>query len=47
MRRSQEWTDEDGWQNQAPLIDQVLNSADYREGMAAFAEKREPEWTGR
>jgi enoyl-CoA hydratase len=37
----------EGFARQQPLIDQILASADAREGAAAFAEKRPPAWTGR
>lgn len=39
--------DKDFWQHQAPLVKQVFNSADAKEGSRAFAEKRIPQWTGK
>lgn len=47
VRNSLEWTDEESWEKQQPFVDSVLNSADYHEGLAAFAEKRRPVWKGR
>lgn len=41
------WTDEDGWREQVPIVAAVQVSDDRREGLAAFAEKREPMWKGR
>ncbi|GAA4554543.1 crotonase/enoyl-CoA hydratase family protein [Pseudonocardia xishanensis] len=38
---------EAGFVRQQPLLEAILGSADAREGAAAFAEKRAPEWTGR
>src|SRR5262249_45718184 len=35
-----------GVAGQQPLVAQVLASRDAREGAAAFAEKRQPAWTG-
>jgi enoyl-CoA hydratase len=40
------WTDAEGWDKQRPIIAPVHNSSDLREGLAAFAEKRDPVWTG-
>jgi enoyl-CoA hydratase len=42
-----DWTVTEGWQRQADLYKQVFESADAREGAAAFAEKRAPVWRGR
>ena len=38
------WTDAAGWKKQAALTARVVQSADMREGLRAFAEKREPRW---
>ncbi len=37
----------DGFAVQRPLVEQIVASADAREGSVAFAEKRAPVWTGR
>jgi enoyl-CoA hydratase len=47
MRDSHSWTDEEMWAKQASYIAPVFVSADAREGAAAFAEKRKPNWQGR
>lgn len=47
VRRSQDWEDRQSWDLQVPLIDPVLESEDFKEGLAAFAEKRKPVWQGR
>jgi enoyl-CoA hydratase len=44
---SHDWGVSRGWAEQAPLIQQVMDSADAREGALAFAEKRLAVWTGR
>jgi enoyl-CoA hydratase len=41
------WTDEQGWKNQMPITAPVMQSEDLREGLAAFAQKRDPVWKGR
>ena len=47
IRDSHSWTDEEMWAKQASYIAPVFVSADAREGAAAFAEKRKPNWQGR
>jgi enoyl-CoA hydratase len=42
-----DWSREDMWQKQAAIAMPVMVSADSREGAAAFAEKRKPNWTGK
>jgi enoyl-CoA hydratase len=37
----------DAWRDQQKFIDQIMSSDDAREGAAAFAEKRDPAWTGK
>jgi enoyl-CoA hydratase len=46
-RASGDWTFEEGWKEQLPLMAPVFGSDDAREGATAFAEKRAPVWTGR
>ncbi len=44
---SRGWTLENRWDEQAKLLPQVFMSHDAREGAAAFAEKRKPNWQGK
>lgn len=41
------WPVEQRWEKQGALMGPVFASADAREGAAAFAEKRKPNWTGK
>ncbi|HSV54285.1 MAG TPA: crotonase/enoyl-CoA hydratase family protein [Burkholderiaceae bacterium] len=38
--------DEEAWRRQEPIVRRVLESRDRAEGLAAFAEKRKPRWSG-
>jgi len=47
VRDSHEWTEADMWDKQQAYITPVFTSQDAREGAAAFAEKRKPNWQGK
>ncbi len=45
IRDSADWSAAETWALQNPLVDAILATNDAREGAAAFAEKRAPQWT--
>ena len=45
--QSRGWSLEERWDEQAKLLPKVFMSEDVREGAAAFAEKRKPNWKGK
>ena len=47
IKESRGWAMQDRYKNQAQLIAPVFVSQDAREGAAAFAEKRKPNWKGK
>ena len=44
---SESWTEAFAWEEQMQLAGRVMGSEDFREGLLAFAEKREPVWRGK
>ena len=47
VRNSHEWSEAEMWEKQTAYVAPVFASADAREGAAAFAEKRKPNWQGK
>jgi enoyl-CoA hydratase len=43
---AEDWSHDERWERQAELNATVFTSRDAREGATAFAEKRDPVWTG-
>ena len=46
LASARDWDQEEFWERQSPISDPVFDSSDAREGATAFAEKRDPVWTG-
>ena len=47
IEESRGWSRDERWQKQQELMQPIFTSEDAREGAAAFAEKRKPNWKGR
>ena len=47
IAEQEDWSHEDMWEQQELVRVPVMNSADAREGAAAFGERRQPIWQGR
>lgn len=41
-----QWSDDEAWENQRSIMEPVMASKDLKEGLKAFAEKRDPVWSG-
>ena len=44
---SREWSEADMWKKQSETLGNLFMTEDAREGAAAFAQKRKPEWKGK
>lgn len=44
---AEQWSDETAWVEQRAIVAPLAGSEERREGLRAFAEKRDPVWTGR
>ncbi|MXO85813.1 crotonase/enoyl-CoA hydratase family protein [Altererythrobacter aurantiacus] len=47
IEESRGWNRDERWDRQAQIVPKVFMSEDAREGAAAFAEKRKPNWKGK
>jgi enoyl-CoA hydratase len=47
LQHVRDWSQEEFWDRQQPLLDKIFNSEDAKEGATAFSEKRAPNWQGR
>jgi enoyl-CoA hydratase len=44
---AEQWSDAEAWKHQAEIVAPLRDSEERAEGLRAFAEKRDPVWTGR
>lgn len=47
VSEAQGWAADEVWSRQRALLEEIIGSQDAREGALAFAEKRQPRWSGR
>ncbi len=47
VTESASWGEDESWERQRALVDEVLATDDAREGALAFSEKRPPRWKGK
>ncbi|MEZ0366905.1 crotonase/enoyl-CoA hydratase family protein [Mycobacterium sp. pUA109] len=47
LTHAYDWSDTEAWARQSTFVAPVMGSRDLKEGLRAFAEKRDPVWEGR
>jgi len=47
INEASDWSRDEVWAKQRPLVDSIIGSADAKEGSRAFTEKRQPTWSAR